>query len=187
MTRLILASYPGKGWRVAATGKVDKPEHEDLWALNLDMGNWNNETWHDLKNYYADWGVCYLPRLNNLLQWQNQNITAEIFSLTSTLYSSNSSCHQPSSHSFAILAMFFSLCKPRRLLFHFLQLYQNSRANTTLSPELFHYIGFFWWYPALLTSLYWISQTSLKFDQWLAEYEELARKFVPSELEKYFE
>ena len=92
------------------------------------------------------------------------------------------------SHSFAILAMFFSLCKPRGLLFHFLQLYQNSRANTTLSPELFHYIGFFWWYPALLTSFYWISQTSLKLiDQWLAEYEELARKFVPSELEKYFE
>lgn len=106
VTQLILAPYPGKGWRVAATGKVDKLEHEDLWALNLDMGNWNNETWHDLKNYYADWGVCYLPRLNNLLQWQNQNIT-EIFSLTSTLYSSNSSCHQPSSHSFAILAMFF--------------------------------------------------------------------------------
>ena len=121
-----------------------------------------------------------------LLQWQNQNIT-EIFSLTSTLYSSNSSCHQPSSHSFAILAMFFSLCKPRGLLFHFLQLYQNSRANTTLSPELFHYTGFFWWYPALLTSFYWTSQTSLQFDQWLAEYEELARKFVPSELEKYFE
>lgn len=134
VTQLILAPYPGKGWRVAATGKVDKLEHEDLWALNLDMGNWNNETWHDLKNYYADWGVCYLPRLNNLLQWQNQNIT-EIFSLTSTLYSSNSSCHQPSSHSFAILAMFFPLCKPRGLLFHFLQLYQNSRANTTLSPE----------------------------------------------------
>ena len=125
--------------------------------------------------------------MNNLIQWQNQNIT-EIFSLTSTLYSSNSSCHQPSSHSFAILAMFFSLCKPRGLLFHFLQLYQNSRANTTLSPELFHYIGFFWWYPALLTSFYWISQTSLKLiDQWLAEYEELARKFVRSELEKYFE
>ena len=134
VTQLILAPYPGKGWRVAATGKVDKLEHEDLWALNLDMGNWNNETWHDLNNYYADWGVCYLPRLNNLLQWQNQNIT-EIFSLTSTLYSSNSSCHQPSSHSFAILAMFFPLCKPRGLLFHFLQLYQNSRANTTLSPE----------------------------------------------------
>ena len=176
VTQLILAPYPGKGWRVAATGKVDKLEHEDLWALNLDMGNWNNETWHDLKNYYADWGVCYLPRLNNLLQWQNQNIT-EIFSLTSTLYSSNSSCHQPSSHSFAILAMFFSLCKPRGLLFHFHQLYQNSRANTTLSPELFHYIGFFWWYPALLTSFYWISQTSLKLiDQWLAEYEEFSQE-----------
>ena len=130
--------------------------------------------------------ICQGWTINLLLQWQNQNIT-EIFSLTSTLYSSNSSCHQPSSHSFAILAMFFSLCKPRGLLFHFLQLYQNSRANTTLSPELFHYIGFFWWYPALLTSFYWISQTSLKFDQWLAEYEELARKFVPSELEKYFE
>ena len=54
--QLILAPYPGKGWRVAATGKIDKLEHEDLWALNLDMGNWNyNETWHDLKNY-ADWG-----------------------------------------------------------------------------------------------------------------------------------
>lgn len=75
VTQLILAPYPGKGWRLAATGKVDKLEHEDLWALNLDMGNWNNETWHDLKNYYVDWGVCYLPRLNNLLQWQNQNIT----------------------------------------------------------------------------------------------------------------
>ena len=48
--QLILAPYPGKGWRVAATGKVDKLEHEDLWALNLDMGNWNNEAWHDLKN-----------------------------------------------------------------------------------------------------------------------------------------
>ena len=131
--------------------------------------------------------ICQGWTINLLLQWQNQNIT-EIFSLTSTLFSSNSSCHQPSSHSFAILAMFFSLCKPRGLLFHFLQLYQNSRANTTLSPELFHYIGFFWWYPALLTSFYWISQTSLKLiDQWLAEYEELARKFVPSELEKYFE
>ena len=89
---------------------------------------------------------------------------------------SNSSCHQPSSHSFAILAMFFSLCKQRGLLFHFLQLYQNSRANTTLSPEFFHYIGFFWWYPALLTSFYWISQTSLKFDQWLAEYEEYSQE-----------
>lgn len=131
--------------------------------------------------------ICQGWTINLLLQWQNQNIT-EIFSLTSTLFSSNSSCHQPSSHSFAILAMFFSLCKPRGLLFHFLQLYQNSRANTTLSPELVHYIGFFWWYPALLTSFYWISQTSLKLiDQWLAEYEELARKFVPSELEKYFE
>ena len=131
--------------------------------------------------------ICQGWTINLLLQWQNQNIT-EIFSLTSTLFPSNSSCHQPSSHSFAILAMFFSLCKPRGLLFHFLQLYQNSRANTTLSPELFHYIGFFWWYPALLTSFYWISQTSLKLiDQWLAEYEELARKFVPSELEKYFE
>lgn len=131
-------------------------------------------------------GCVICQRLNNLLQWQNQNIT-EIFSLTSILYSSNSSCHQPSSHSFAILAMFFSLCKPQALLFHFLQLYQNSRANTTLSPELFHYIGFFWWYPALLTSFYWISQTLKLIDQWLAEYEELAGKFVPSELEKYFE
>ena len=60
----ILAPYPGKGWRVAATGKVDKLEHEDLWALNLDMGNWNNETWHELKNY-ADQGVSFAPRLNN--------------------------------------------------------------------------------------------------------------------------
>lgn len=123
--QLFWAPYPGKGWRVAATGKVDKLEHEDLWALNLDMGNWNNETWHDLKNY-ADWGECYLPRLNNinllLLQWQNQNIT-EIFSLTSTLYSSNSSCHQPSSHSFAILAMFFSFL-------------QNMRTFISFSPAL---------------------------------------------------
>ena len=50
--------------------------------------------------------ICQGWTINLLLQWQNQNIT-EIFSLTSTLFSSNSSCHQPSSHSFAILAMFF--------------------------------------------------------------------------------
>ena len=50
--------------------------------------------------------ICQGWTINLLLQWQNQNIT-EIFSLTSTLFSSNSSCHQPSSHSFAIRAMFF--------------------------------------------------------------------------------
>ena len=124
----ILAPYPGKGWRVAATGIVDKLEHEDLWALNLDMGNWNNETRHDLKNY-EDSGECYPPRLNNLLQWQNQNIT-EIFT---SRYSSNRSCHWPSSHSFAILAncmFFFLFCKAWGLLYNPV-------------PELFHCLGFF--------------------------------------------
>lgn len=81
---------------------------------------------------------------------------------------------------------FFLFCKMWGLLFHFLQLYQNGRANTTLSPELFHCIGFFWWYPALLTLFHWISQTSLKFDQWFAEYEELARKFAPIRVGEIF-
>ena len=84
------------------------------------------------------------------------------------------------------LLCFFLFCKTWGLLFHFLQLYQNSRANATLSPELFHCIGFFWWYPALLTLFHWISQTSLKFDQWLAEYEELARKFAPIRVGEIF-
>ena len=86
------------------------------------------------------------------------------------------------SHQVVVLLFFlcfFLFCKMWGLLFHFLQLYQNSRANTTLSPELFHCIGFFWWYPALLMLFHWISQTSLKFDQWFAEYEELARKSRP--------
>ena len=133
----ILAPYPGKGWRVAATDKVDKLEHEDLWALNLDMGNWNNETWHELKNY-ADRGVSFAPRLNN--QRQNQNIT-EVFSLADIFQIPVAISHQ-------VVVLLFLLCfffyaKHEDFYFHFLQLYQNSRANTTLSPELFHCIGFF--------------------------------------------
>ena len=57
---------------------------------------------------------------------------------------------------------------------------------TTLFQNFSIALVFFWWYHALLMSLYWISQTSLQFDQCLAEYEELAREFAPIKVGKLF-
>ena len=94
---------------------------------------------------------------------------------TSTLYSSNSSCHQPSSRSFAILATFFFFFAKHENFYFIFSSSTKTAGLTQPCPQRFSItLVFFWWYPALLTLFHWISQTSLKFDQWL-------------ELEKYFE